>query len=78
MGDRRTHIAKEVLSTERTFVKSLKTIVDVRWNWNYSATHRFINFQVYLIPMRVALEDGRPIIKQRHIERITVPCVEMR
>lgn len=29
MSERRTHIAKEVLSTERTFVKQLKCIVDV-------------------------------------------------
>ncbi len=29
MSDRRTHVAKEVLTTERTFVKYLRVIVDV-------------------------------------------------
>lgn len=53
MGDRRTHIAKEVLSTERSFVKQIRAIIDV-----------------YLIPLKLAIEDGRPILRQKNVEQI--------
>ena len=73
--DRRTHIAKEILSTERTFVKNLKTIVDVCTPLEEVTTRSsFINcihhLQVFLLPLRLAIDDGRTIIKQRNIERI--------
>lgn len=47
MSDRRTHIAKEILSTERTFVKNLRTIVDVR-GFKVSAIDLFLFTSIFL------------------------------
>lgn len=64
----RHNVAKEILSTERVFVKNLKLLVEVR---GYFPIYiHLYHLQRFLKPMREAAESGKIPIKHEHIKLI--------
>lgn len=78
---RRAAIAREILSTEKSYVTSLDTLVKVRifGIFDYfqgllveqalsAAFH--VDFQVYKMPLVESLQSGKPLISKEDVDKI--------